>query len=375
MNTLPANFSVVNTSGTGSATLNTTYYSEGAGSVLFNTASTSANVSYQLNSNIDLTGSASASIVFSHIAAMESPTTSYDYGIVEYSTNGGTTWNLIPIANYSGSANAAVFNANIRFSTRSYADWISTFTGSGSTPGAGPATSLWKTETINIPASALTSNQFRIRFRYTTDSSTNYYGWLIDNVSIIKSANNITWSPVTDLYTDAAATVSYVGGTSASTVYVKSTTLGSQSYTATSTEPSTGCFNSNTVNVIVNALPEATITRVDDTLTASETGATYQWYTCTAGPVYTIIPGATSQSYTATAIGSYAVDVTLNGCTSRSTCFDVTTLGTSSFDMNALTVYPNPVLDILSIRYNEEITAINVYDLSGRLVKQVTPNQ
>lgn len=375
MNALPANFSVVNTAGTGSATLNTTYYSEGTGSVLFNTASTSADVSYQLNSNVDLTGSASASIVFSHIAAMESPTTSYDYGIVEYSTNGGTTWNLIPIANYSGSANAAVFNANIRFSTRSYADWISTFTGTASTPGTGPATSLWKTETINIPAAALTSNQFRIRFRYTTDTSTNYYGWLIDNVRIVKSANNITWSPVTDLYTDAAATVSYVGGTSASTVYVKSATVGSQSYTATSTVTATGCSTSNTVSVTVNALPDATVSRVDDILTAAETGATYQWYTCAAGPVYTPIGGATSQSYTATAIGSYAVDVTLNGCTSRSTCFDVTTLGSSSFDMNALTVYPNPVVDILSIRYTEEITAINVYDLSGRLVKQITPNQ
>lgn len=375
MNALPANFSVVNTAGTGSATLNTTYYSEGTGSVLFNTASTSADVSYQLNSNVDLTGSASASIVFSHIAAMESPTTSYDYGIVEYSTNGGTTWNLIPIANYSGSANAAVFNANIRFSTRSYADWISTFTGTASTPGTGPATSLWKTETINIPAAALTSNQFRIRFRYTTDTSTNYYGWLIDNVRIVKSANNITWSPVTDLYTDAAATVSYVGGTTASTVYVKSATVGSQSYTATSTVTATGCSTSNIVSVTVNALPDATVSRVDDILTAAETGATYQWYTCAAGPVYTPIGGATSQSYTATAIGSYAVDVTLNGCTSRSTCFDVTTLGSSSFDMNALTVYPNPVVDILSIRYNEEITAINVYDLSGRLVKQITPNQ
>jgi len=97
--------------------------------------------------------------------------------------------------------------------------------------------------------------------------------------------------------------------------------------------------------------------------------------TCSAGPVYTIIPGETSQSYTVTAIGSYAVDVTKNGCTTRSTCFDVATLGTSSFDMNALTVYPNPVADILSIRYNEEITAINVYDLSGRLVKQIMPNQ
>ncbi|WP_291134822.1 T9SS type A sorting domain-containing protein [Flavobacterium sp. UBA7663] len=192
-------------------------------------------------------------------------------------------------------------------------------------------------------------------------------------ISTLETAN-ITWSPVTNLFTDAGATIPYTG-TNATTVYVQSATPSTTVYTATATIGATGCFTSNTVSVTVSALPDTTITRVDDTLTAAETGATYQWYTCAAGPVYTIISGATSQSYTATAIGSYAVDVTLNGCTSRSTCFDVTTLGSSSFDMNALTVYPNPVVDILSIRYNEEITAINVYDLSGRLVKQVTPNQ
>ncbi|TDR19692.1 Ig-like domain-containing protein [Flavobacterium cheniae] len=192
-------------------------------------------------------------------------------------------------------------------------------------------------------------------------------------ISTLETAN-ITWSPVTNLFTDAGATIPYTG-TNATTVYVQSATPGTTVYTATATIGATGCFRNNTVSVTVNALPDATVSRVDDVLTAAETGATYQWYTCAAGPVYTPIGGATSQSYTATAIGSYAVDVTLNGCTSRSTCFDVTTLGSSSFDMNALTVYPNPVVDILSIRYNEEITAINVYDLSGRLVKQITPNQ
>lgn len=192
-------------------------------------------------------------------------------------------------------------------------------------------------------------------------------------ISTLETAN-ITWSPVTNLFTDAGATIPYTG-TNATTVYVQSATPSTTVYTATATIGATGCFRSNTVSVTVSALPDTTITRVDDTLTAAENGATYQWYTCSAGPVYTIIPGETSQSYTATAIGSYAVDVTKNGCTTRSTCFDVTTLGTSSFDMNALTVYPNPVVDILSIRYNEEITAINVYDLSGRLVKQITPNQ
>ncbi|MEL1248659.1 T9SS type A sorting domain-containing protein [Flavobacterium helocola] len=192
-------------------------------------------------------------------------------------------------------------------------------------------------------------------------------------ISTLETAN-VTWSPVTNLFTDAGATIPYTG-TNATTVYVQSATPSTTVYTATATIGATGCFTSNTVSVTVSALADTTITRVDDTLTAAEAGATYQWYTCAAGPVYTPIGGATSQSYTATAIGSYAVDVTLNGCTSRSTCFDVTTLGSSSFDMNALTVYPNPVVDILSIRYNEEITAINVYDLSGRLVKQITPNQ
>ena len=193
-------------------------------------------------------------------------------------------------------------------------------------------------------------------------------------ISTLETAN-ITWSPVTNLFTDAGATIPYVGGSNATTVYVQSATPSTTVYTATATIGATGCFSSNTVSVTVSALPDTDITRTDDTLTVDETGATYQWYTCAAGPVYTPIGGATSQSYTATAIGSYAVDVTLNGCTSRSTCFDVTTLGSSSFDMNALTVYPNPVVDILSIRYNEEITAISVYDLSGRLVKQITPNQ
>uniref|UniRef100_UPI0025C2850C Ig-like domain-containing protein n=1 Tax=Flavobacterium sp. UBA6195 TaxID=1946554 RepID=UPI0025C2850C len=192
-------------------------------------------------------------------------------------------------------------------------------------------------------------------------------------ISTLETAN-ITWSPVTNLFTDAGATIPYTG-TNATTVYVQSATPSTTVYTATATIGATGCFTSNTVSVTVSALPDTTITRVDDTLTAAEAGATYQWYTCSAGPVYTIIPGETSQSYTVTAIGSYAVDVTKNGCTTRSTCFDVATLGTSSFDMNALTVYPNPVADILSIRYNEEITAINVYDLSGRLVKQIMPNQ
>ncbi|WP_333809995.1 T9SS type A sorting domain-containing protein, partial [Flavobacterium sp.] len=136
-----------------------------------------------------------------------------------------------------------------------------------------------------------------------------------------------------------------------------------------------GCGTVNATGTItVNALPNATITRTGDTLTATESGATYQWYTCSAGPVYTIISGATSQSYVVTAIGSYAVEVTKNGCTTMSTCFDVTTLSNNSFNLTQLTYYPNPVISNFTVTYTRAITSIQVYDINGRLVKNMKTN-
>ncbi len=234
-------FSLVNTSGTGTAVISTTYYSEGAGSVRFNTTATSANVSYAMNSNLNLTNYGSVQLTFSHMAIMEGPTTSYDYGRVEYSADGGATWVAFPTSSYAGSG--TLFNSVVSFSTRSYADWITSFTSTSSLP----SNSLWKTETINVPAAAMTS-QFRIRFRYTTDSSTNYYGWMIDNVKINATPYASTvWAPITGLFTDAAGTNAYMGG-GARTVYAKpaSTTI----YTVTSSN-SAGCNASTTATVNV----------------------------------------------------------------------------------------------------------------------------
>jgi hypothetical protein len=53
----------------------------------------------------------------------------------------------------------------------------------------------------------------------------------------------------------------------------------------------------------------------------------------------------------------------------------MSTLGTSQFNLNTLKVYPNPVVNILSISYDKSIDLITVYDLSGRMVKQVLPNK
>ena len=248
MDVLPSNFI---SSANANITNNTTYFAQGTGSVRF-TVPSSGNDWLALNQNVNLVGASSATLTFSHIAATED---GYDFGYVEYSTNGGSTWTTFAPANYAGTA--STYAANSRFASDSYTDWASTFTSSSSTPGAGPATSLWKAETFNIPTAALTSSQFRIRFRYTTDSSVNYYGWLIDDVKIVKSQSNITWSgaQLANLYTNAAATVPYTPGTNASTVYVLPTTTAALTFVATSTNGTTNCSKTATITLADTVAP------------------------------------------------------------------------------------------------------------------------
>ncbi|MEL1242899.1 T9SS type A sorting domain-containing protein [Flavobacterium sp. DGU11] len=60
----------------------------------------------------------------------------------------------------------------------------------------------------------------------------------------------MTWTPATNLYTNAAATTAYVAGSDARTVYAKSSAVGTTTYTATATANS-GCTATATVNVDV----------------------------------------------------------------------------------------------------------------------------
>ena len=60
------------------------------------------------------------------------------------------------------------------------------------------------------------------------------------------------------------------------------------------------------------------VTQTDVTLTADQDNATYQWIDCDNNN--SPISGETNQSYTPTVTGNYAVEVTVNGCTSVSEC-------------------------------------------------------
>ena len=78
----------------------------------------------------------------------------------------------------------------------------------------------------------------------------------IDISSTVSDFDTYVWSPATNLYTNALATTPYVAGSSASTVYFKSTVAGTTLYSVRATNNTTGCVNISANDTIIN-LPSA----------------------------------------------------------------------------------------------------------------------
>lgn len=117
--------------------------------------------------------------------------------------------------------------------------------------------------------------------------------------------------------------------------------------------------NAFTTNVTVTA----------STLTADRTlaGTTYQWLDCDNNNAP--INGATSQVFTPTQDGNYAVQLTTNGCISVSDCYPFSTLMTSYFNWeNEIKVYPNPTNGQIVINGQVDVQSVEVYNVLGELI-------
>jgi PKD repeat protein len=127
-----------------------------------------------------------------------------------------------------------------------------------------------------------------------------------------------------------------------------------------------GCSNSATTSVIVNALPDNSVTQNGINLSANQTGAVYQWLDCNDS--YAIILGETNQAFTAIANGSYAVSVTSNGCTDTSACMVVNNVSLYEASGSVLSVYPNPFVDMVVIKMNDQLigSSYSIMDIRGR---------
>ncbi len=154
-----------------------------------------------------------------------------------------------------------------------------------------------------------------------------------NNVFVLKLKN---CSPLSSLLATAACDSFRLNGT---------TYLQSGTYTQTFSSAA-GCDSVVTLNLTLNSL-DRTVTKAGATLTAAQSGASYQWINCDG---HSVLPGATQQSYTATQNGSYAVIITKGDCSDTSACQQVAGLSIDDIaEPGLFRIIPNPAKDQVSL--------------------------
>lgn len=115
-----------------------------------------------------------------------------------------------------------------------------------------------------------------------------------------------------------------IGGTSSATICQGETySYNGQTLTAAGTYSTSypvggSCDSLATLNLSVTAV-NLTVVQSSGNLISQAQGAQYQWLDCANG--YAIIPGAVAAQFPLITAGSYAVELTQNGCTDTSACY------------------------------------------------------
>lgn len=253
------------------------------------------------------------------------------YGQVYYSTDGGSSWTAVTCPTTGTTNWSGVLN--------------------------------WTNTTLNDPAWA---EQSTLRFAFSFYSSTTSTGneadpgFAIDDINIIGgTACTSTTSSITE------------------TACIQYQSPAGNTYTTTGmyydTIPNAaGCDSIITIDLTVNQV-DVNVTQAGVTLVSSASGAAYQWLDCNNN--YAQLNGETGQIYTATNNGSYAVEVTQNGCTDTSTCYTVNSAGVEDISSTIFDLYPNPATDHLTIVSSSAIKMVRVYNSLGQVMLTDTDNE
>ncbi len=149
------------------------------------------------------------------------------------------------------------------------------------------------------------------------------------------------------------------------------TTSGNKTYSTTNSK---GCDSTATLHLTITTV-DTSVTITANTLTANATGATYHWVDCSTD--YSLITGATNQSYTATADGFYAVIVTEGSCSDTSSCYQmvITGVGHNTFG-SSFTVYPNPTNGDITLDMGADYNnaTIRISNVLGQVVFNTKTN-
>ncbi|MDX1908764.1 MAG: LamG-like jellyroll fold domain-containing protein [Bacteroidia bacterium] len=106
-----------------------------------------------------------------------------------------------------------------------------------------------------------------------------------------------------------------------------------------------GC---DSVLTIFLTIPEiiTTVTQNGSSVTADQADATYQWFNCATGAA---APDGSGRTFTASASGSYAAAITLNGCQDTTDCVALIGTGLGTPVLEGVRLYPNPGQDLITL--------------------------
>ncbi len=132
----------------------------------------------------------------------------------------------------------------------------------------------------------------------------------------------------------------------------------------------------NTANNVsrVKKFPECIIdtnvTTSNDTLSANQNGASYQWLDCNNND--SAIIGETNQQFIASVSGDYAVEITLGSCVDTSACTNILVTQITPFAATDYKIYPNPVNNMLNIDMGTitSSTNLSLISIDGKVVYQ-----
>ncbi|MFT5859688.1 MAG: hypothetical protein ACI865_001792 [Flavobacteriaceae bacterium] len=191
-------------------------------------------------------------------------------------------------------------------------------------------------------------------------------------------SGNYTWTS-SNTYMDTIPNAEGCDSVLTIVVTINDTTFGSESATScgTYTWPSSGitytssgaymdtlvgalsCDSISTLNLTINDIDNGVSQTGSLALTASASGASYQWIDCDNGNA--LIIGETSQTYVASTNGNFAVIVTENGCTDTSACLAITEAGIIENDLNSeLHVSPNPTTGQVTVDLGKTFSKIKI---------------
>lgn len=172
-------------------------------------------------------------------------------------------------------------------------------------------------------------------------------------VTVDPMATSYTWTLPTDWTgTSTSNTISITAGETSGTITVAAINQ-------------CGASINQTLAVSLNLISDE-VTLSGNTLTATQSGAVYQWINCATGAP---IAGGTQQSFSPSQPGEYKVLVfTPENCSAESACITVSGLSIDKNIFESVSIFPNPATNNVNISNLPSGSTIKMMDMTGKVI-------